>query len=191
MHVLRTWHLGVTWSIALVLSGALMMAACGSGDSSTASRASAAIPSSPATINGGGGPTTTARPLTTSSATGEPAGNGTIAPGFAVQVPAGTFYATNTWWRKPDARGVVRAITAGADGNGGKTLPSPEQGELIGWDLPPKGARMASLGTFRPDGPAHGALRVTGATGDILTLQATDGTVYYFDAAKLEFVNQP
>ena len=42
-----------------------------------------------------------------------------------------------------------------------------------------------------PTPSVHGPVTITGATGEVLTLQATDGTLFYFDVGKLAYVDGP
>lgn len=123
---------------------------------------------------------------------GSPAGDGAVSDYPLNMVPGSIFIDENAWLA-PTGEDMTRIVLAGEDGNGGATLPTPAQGELLVWDAPSTigGGRMVSRGYFKPSGQAHGSLRVTGATGDIVTLEATDGTKYAFDAANLKFVDAP
>jgi hypothetical protein len=122
---------------------------------------------------------------TPSAPAGTPAGAGWIA-GPLIREPAAIFISKNQWYENlPD--GTIRVVSAGQRGYGTGSIPAGPQGEIEVWDA--SGGRMTGVAKVDSPGGPHGALTVTGAQGDVVTLSAADGTIFHFDAGTLTFVN--
>jgi hypothetical protein len=154
--------------------------------------APASTPSAP-TSEGVGYPAPTIEP--TATATLEPDVSLTLAwiqtsqPIATVDYPVGIFeeglanysklgFAIQNGWRR-EINGYAARVAAGA------LVSDPQQGiVLVSWDLPD----APNAGVYETPLKA-GAVRITAEDGFRLTLQANDGTIFYFDVPGQKFVS--
>jgi len=110
----------------------------------------------------------------------------------ASDIPAGTindemvgpfsssdYLTNNAWWN--ETAGTDVDVYAGAQGS------NPSQGVVVVLSSPVSGDGSAPTLKAFPTTQQDGALTITGAQGWILTLTASDGTVYTFDALTSQF----
>ena len=101
-----------------------------------------------------------------------PAGAGFLVDGAMPQLSASEFLARNDWFFEtgPGEREVAWAGVSGQN---------QAQGEVVIIDE--SDAKGFHVVGFYPTPAAHGAIRISGATGKVLTLKADDGTELTFD----------
>lgn len=118
---------------------------------------------------------------------GAPAGAGTISPFACGSWVKSHAMGGNNWFETfADHRMLV---CSGLDEPGGQVgmlfvvAQSPDGGALNAKYQPPQ--------QWYPTPSAHGGVTITGATGEVLIVRATDGTLFYFDVGKLAYVDGP
>ncbi len=104
------------------------------------------------------------------------AGAGTIIETGLAPFPAQQFFGQNRWVETKGGNDVV--VYAGADGE------DPSQGVVV---VQVTRNHAGIDGGAFPTPRKAGAVRVTGAQGEVLTLTATDGTTFTFDVASRRF----
>ncbi len=112
------------------------------------------------------------------------AGAGYILVGVPLGMSSSTFKDTNLWVERLPDRHI--GVFAGGDGYAG----DPTQGLLVisVRTPPPDDALIGDFEMYRTPTRA-GPITITDAVGERLTLQAADGTRFYFDVATRQWVN--
>lgn len=119
-------------------------------------------------------PVADASPITVPNESPMPAGSGTI-----YDTPFGCPTDNSVWLNLWQAQGTERSLAVCA----GEVANDPQQG-LVQWvesGPPPAFANLVGNTLLTPR--RAGAVRVTAAIGDVLTLTSTDGIAFTFDAA--------
>ena len=101
------------------------------------------------------------------------AGSGYIVEGLQPPFPAAVFLGRNQWFRE-DGKGTREVAWAGSQGS------NSDQGTIVLIIRDAAGARVEG---FYPTPTSHGAVRVSAATGDVLDIEADDGTRWEFDVS--------
>jgi hypothetical protein len=110
------------------------------------------------------------------------AGAGFILTGVQLGMSSGDFKDTNLWVERLPDRNI--GVFAGGDGYIG----DPTQGLLVIIIKSPDRVPIGPVETYRTPTKA-GPVTITDAVGERLTLQAEDGTTFYFDVATRQWVN--
>jgi len=111
------------------------------------------------------------------------AGAGTIVEDGQAPATPRTFMGQNHWYeRLPDR---IISVYAGSEGSGGDRT----QGLLMVIVRAPDETRSLERGQLYSTPIKAGPVRITDAVGERLTLQADDGTHFYFDVATRQWVN--
>ncbi len=109
----------------------------------------------------------------------EPAGGGYIVEGAQPPFPSMQFAGRNQWFTE-DGAGTRVIVWAGEQGTP-EGQRKDNQGAIM---IDVQDASTGGPGRFQgffPTPPMHGAVRVSGATGNVIILEADDGTTWQFD----------
>jgi len=164
---MRVTHLAALMLVAMVAT----LAACGNGKPEASLTA-------PATAT----PTSTPTTLTIPS---RPAGAGTIFENGQAPFSAMEYLFQNRW-EEERADGTRVVVYAGVQGSA--LDPSRTQGVVVVVVLGTDGNPIAEQSGRYPTPSRAGSVRVTDATGEVLTLAADDGTMFRFDVGSRTYM---
>jgi hypothetical protein len=128
-------------------------------------------------------PTPASQPSPWSPVTKRVAGAGTIGEYGQAPTSPRAFSGQNYWYEDLTDRVII--VFAGAEGSGG----NPSQGMLMIMAKSLDGLRTLERAQSYPTPSKAGVVHVTDAVGERLTLEAADGTRFYFDVATRQWVN--
>ncbi len=132
-------------------------------------------------------PRTTPNPNPTPAVPGTPAGSGTIYASGNAPSEGGTLHYANKWVESGPGWSLI--VFAGTRWNYTSSGIDASQGVMrVFADGAVPAPRVSTSGEYDTPGK-HGAVRITGAVGETLKLQADDGTFFYFDVVSRQYVS--
>ena len=128
-------------------------------------------------------PTPAPQPSPWSPVAKRAAGAGTIGEYGQAPTSPRAFSGQNYWYENLTDRAII--VFAGAEGAGGTS----SQGLLMVMAKSLDGLQILERAQFYPTPSKAGPVTITDAVGERLTLEAADGTQFYFDVATRQWVN--